>query len=171
MSFDPWHSSFEDAQCASDDCRGAHNNPCDPLLQWSAAQEIERLKASVDAGNGFAVLACIRKCVTHGLVAPEWLALAFNRRYDHVLHARAKSWDASESFGRPYPKGTNLNAQKKRRDLGPSVWCAVHEIKQKDPGRAIGPELFEEIGKEFGIGKTLAEEYFYEQKKRLEPKA
>ena len=80
------------------------------------------LKQAIDGGDGFAVLAAISHCVTSGLVAPEWLADAFNRRYASVVGFGAGSWDDPSAFGRPYPKGTNLASLRKAAKGSRAVW-------------------------------------------------
>lgn len=167
--FDPWNGSLDDAIRVSEEMRteGRPSGPCNPVFQWQAARDIGASREIIDAGDGFAVLVCIRKCVTHGLVAPDWLASAFNQRYDSVLNCRVASWDDPSAFGRPHPKGAHVTALRKKRTLKLAVLNAVNDLKLRDPDRAIGPELFEKIGKQFGIGKTLTEEYYYSARRAL----
>lgn len=139
-------------------------DPTLPYFQWNALKTIEARRHIVEAGDGYEVLACIRKCVTHGVVAPEWLAYAFNRRYDAVLNCKAKSWDDPLSFGKPYKKGANLNAMRKRRLLRFAVWNEARRLLNESPQMPIDEYFFEVIGKPFNIGKTLASEYYYEAK-------
>lgn len=161
--FDPWTASLEEAQeeekMASAECTAG---PCSPVMQWAAASGINEWKQAVINGNGFAVLGCIRDCVTHGLVAPEWLAYAFNRKYDAVLNCRANSWDDPQSFGPPYPKGKHLSRMRQDRIGRFQIWNAVSDIIQRDPDRAIDRGLFEEIGRSLGFGATRAERLYYE---------
>lgn len=98
MTFDPWTASFEDAKAAQDG-REFSGDPAEPIYQWAAVQKINERRQARDNGDGFAVLACIRNCVTHGLIAPEWLAYAFNRRYDAVLNFRAKAGMTPKPLG------------------------------------------------------------------------
>jgi hypothetical protein len=161
--FDPFNSSFEEAVKLSVNV----NDPNNPIYQWSDAQEIIKQKVLIDGGDGFAVLACIRKCVTRGLVAPDWLAYAFNSRYDSVLNFRAKSWDDPIAFGSPYKKGTNINARRKKRMSMYAVYNEINRILRENPETPIDSGLFEIVGNKFFIGKTLASEYYYEAKSRL----
>lgn len=159
--FDPWTASLDEAitsqEATSENC--VHG----PIFQWSAARKIEAEREAVENGDGFAVLACIRRCVTNNLVAPEWLAYAFNRRYDKVLNCHVRSWD--EAFGKPYP-GKSISDLRRRRELRFAVLNAVNNIRCQ-PGRAIDESLFEEVGAEFGIKKTLCSELYYEAKALL----
>lgn len=154
--FDPWTATLDEAMVAHVDHDGG---PEGPLFKWHVAREIEALKQDIDAGDGFVVLHCIRLCVTHGLVAPEWLAYAFNRRYYQVSSCRVGTWD--EAFGKPYP-GKHLAKLRQRRELKFDVYLRVSESTQ-----AIDEALFERVGHEFGIGKTLCSELYYEAKKLL----
>jgi hypothetical protein len=133
-----------------------------PLFQYVAVRRCNQLRAEIDAGSGFAVLAAVRICGTHGLVMPEWLVLAFNCRYDAVLNCRAASWDDPKSFGRPYKKGAHITALRKARVKRFAVHSAVHEILSMEPRTAIDKALFERVGIPLGLGATLAEEYYYQ---------
>lgn len=159
--FNPFTSSFEEAEALSEN----DISPNSPIFQWFAAQEINKVRESIDTCDGFAVLAAIRKCVTRGLVAPEWLAYEFNRRFDSVLNCRAKSWDDPLAFGLPFKKGSNLNALRKKRNLMFAVWSEVNRKLVESESMPIDEYLFEIVGKKFYIGKTLTGEYYYAAKK------
>lgn len=166
--FDPWTTTVEQVEAEQDkweESGGRVDDPCGPIYQATGACKVLDLKEAIDGGDGFSVLAAIRICVTNGLVAPEWLAYAFNRRYDAVLNYRAKSWDDPLSFGRPYPKGANLVARRKARAGQLAVWLSVVTRLKADPDTPIDKGLFEDIGRPLGFGATLAEEYYYEQKR------
>lgn len=166
--FDPWTATFEEAMAEQErwqEAGGAISSPLGPIAQANGAYEILAAKERIDAGDGFAVLYAIRVLVTNGLVAPEWLAFAFNRRYDAVNWFRAGSWDDSLAFGRPYPKGTNLAARRKARIGRFSVWNAAVAKIDSSPDTPIDKSFFEEIGKPLGFGATLAEELYRQAKK------
>ena len=139
--------------------------PETPLFQYFAVRRCNDLRVEIDAGSGFAVLAAVRICGTHGLVMPEWLSYAFNRRYDAVLNCRASSWDDPMSFGKPYPKGTNIKARHKARMMRFAVLNAINDIRNKEKGAPIDKRLFERVGGQLFIGATLAEEYYYAAKR------
>lgn len=166
--FDPWTATFEQAKQANDEwitSGGEIASPLCPIAQAGGAQRILGLKEEIDGGDGYAVLLAIRICVTNGLVAPEWLAYAFNRRYDAVNWCRAKSWDDPLAFGAPYPKGTNIAARRKARIGRIAVWDAIRKKFAATPDTAIDKGLFECVGKELGFGATLTEEFYYQAKK------
>ncbi len=166
--FDPWTAKYEDVfdgkkglveELLSED----FTNPANLFSQWIAASHIKRYEQIKSKMSGYDVLACIRECLNHDLVAPEWLAKEFIRRYDAVLNCRAKSWDDPKAFGKPYKKGTNIAAQRKRRNLKWGVYSRVIALAKDSP---IDEALFAIVGKEFNIGKTLASEYYYSAKEQ-----
>jgi len=165
--FDPWNSTFEEANSLQQSIGGI--GPTDPLFQWVAAEEIKAHQKAIQEGDGLAVLSCIRKLVTNGLVAPIWLAYAFNKRFDAVLNCNAKSWDDPMSFGAPYPKGAHINALKKQKFLKFAVWNEANNIRSREPETPIDAEFFERIGKTVRppVGKTEAERLYYLAKRLM----
>jgi hypothetical protein len=140
------------------------DSPESPFFQYFAVLKCRQLRPEIEAGDGFSTLAAVRICGSSGLKMPLWLVHAFNRKYDAVLNFRAISWDAPESFGKPYPKGTNMASKRKRRVLSSAVHNAVTLEKQMT-GAAIDKELFEKVGAPLGLGVTLTEDYYRHAKK------
>lgn len=171
--FDPWEASGDDALRAEDEWLAAGDHAASwrsPFAQWVAARRIESMRSEIEAGgpnSGFAVLAAVRDVLAHELTSPEWLVFAYTRRYDAVLNCAAGSWDDPRAFGRPYPKGAHLAALRKARRLRWAVSNAVSDTRARDPAATIGRDLFERVGRDLGIGKTLAERYFYEAEAML----
>lgn len=164
MTFDPWSTSIDEA---INTAKKANENeaifgPTGQYMQVFAAHDINAMKEDVENGDGFAVLACIAQCVSHGLIAPEWLAQAFNSRFNAVADLQVKSWDAPAAFGLPNMKGTNIKAKRKQRHGIARVYAAIFQALEKNPKTPIGKQLFEEIGKSLGYGTTLTGEYYYE---------
>ena len=162
--FDPWVATDDESIAKKDEwvnSGGEISSPLNPFLQVLAAREILALKDDICDGSGFVVLEAIRMCVTHGLVAPEWLAYQFNRRVDAVHFARVGSWDDQSAFGRPFPKGTNLAALRKARTGRLAVWLSVVTKLRESPETPIDKSLFEAIGQPLGFGTTLTEKYYY----------
>lgn len=171
-NFDPWDSSLDLETVLTFHRKWlaegkGDTDPCGPLFQADGARKVESLRSSIENGDGFSVLAAIRICLNHGLVGPEWLSYAFNRRYDQVLNCRAASWDAPKAFGKPHKKGTHLNALRKRRGKCFAVLNAVNEIRAREASTPIDKALFERVGKRLGLGSTLTEEYYYHAKNIL----
>lgn len=172
MTFNPWKATLDEARSAQAVIDEGDMGPEGPVFQFAAAQRVNARRTAVDGGNGFAVLACIRDCVTHGLVAPEWLAYAFTRRYDAVLDCHVDSWDDPSSFGKPYPKGKQLLRTREDRIGRVLVWNAVVAAIQRDPTTPIDRGLFELVGKQLSqvvqdgkrlaLGATRSERLYYE---------
>lgn len=158
--FDPWTATFEEAEAAQRDYPGP-TDPDAPIFQWAGAQRISlQLRPRVEAGDGNAAMDAVSQCLRRGLVAPDWLARKFLRCYDQVLNCRVGSWD--EAFGPPFPKGKQLARMRFNRHARFAVSNAVLDAIQRDPHRPIDAGLFEEVGRQVGAGKTLAEELYRE---------
>lgn len=168
--FNPWESTFDEAKAEHELCGCSRPGPTGPLFQFFGAERVKQAKSSIENGDGFAVLMCIRICVTNGLVAPEWLAYAFNRRYDAVNMGRALSWDDALAFGKPYKVGTHKNSAKKKRMLLFSAWNEANTIMAMEPETPIDAAFFERVGKLTTppVGKTAAEKAYYGAKKYFE---
>jgi hypothetical protein len=167
IAFDPWTATFEEAwkatEAATDSGVSSHE-PDLPIYQYSAAQQINAMRKAIENGDGFSVLACMRKIATRGLITPKWLAIAYNKRYDAVLHCRAKSWDDKKAFGRPYKKGLHLNTARKARIGRLEVYGKIRDLLEQNPDLAIDLSLFESVGKMLNYGTTLTAEYYYQAK-------
>lgn len=135
VQFDPWNSSFEDAQLAHRESDG----PTGAIFQWAAAQKIKQMQAK-DSRDGFDVLSSVAACAVHGLVIPDWLALEFLRRYRAVQQLRVDSWADPASFGRAYPKGTQVPALRRRRSNRYTVGLAVAEFVRTNPTAPLDGE-------------------------------
>jgi len=95
---------------------------------------------------------------------PRWCEYGFLGAYRKIRHYRAKSWDTV--FGVPHKKHTNLDAKRKEREKSYLVYRRIEEIKKQEPSTATDWELFERVGKDFGIGaSTLTEGYYYKELK------
>lgn len=163
MTADPdW--TFEEAlaeherELALDPSRFA--DPTMPFPQWGAFRDLVEYRKRFEDGDRYALMTAIRICANHDLPLPGWVSKAFIHAYDTVTNARSKSWN--EVFGSPYPKGTNLNALKKKRELRFAVHGTIIGIVKTAPDTPIDSHLFEKVGSKFNIGKTLAEEYYRE---------
>jgi hypothetical protein len=123
---------------------------------WEAVRQIEALRIQYDNGDTLALLDAISWCARSDAPMPNWVKNNYTDSYAKILRGDVKTLD--EAFGRPISKGANLNALKKKRKLALEIWSYIKIASEN--GRAIDDELFEEAGKEFNIGKTLAGEYY-----------
>ncbi len=162
--------TFEEAQAehskviAADPKR--ENDPTTPLFQWFALKHLEVCREFFQDGDEFQLMLAIKECAQHDLPLPDWAAHAYLRGYYAVVNAQTKSWD--EAFSAPYKKNTNLNATRKKRELELAVFNEVRSILNLEPGTPIDTGLFERVAAKFNIGKTLAGEYYYAAKSRLQ---
>jgi len=132
-------------------------DPTLPIFRFAAELDLQTEHERFERGDKVALLGAIRICANHDLPLPDWASRAFIRAYDRVLRLDTGSWD--DAFGRPYPKGKHLSAMRKKRMYRYPVRVAV--AREHKAGRAIDASLFEKIGDEFGLGKTLTAELYY----------
>jgi len=158
LGLDPWEwpdlDELEQGRLLGE---GNAGDPSSRFNQYGGVRRCNRMRKEVEAGSGYAVLACIRICGTHGLKLPDWLSAAYNARFDAVDLLVVKSWDDPKAFGSPHPKGVHLSALKKERIAGLKIWLMIHQTLDD---HAVGAEFYEAIGREFLIGKTLTEKLF-----------
>lgn len=140
-AFNPWTSSWEEAQAAHDDTAG----PEGAIFQWCAAQAISSFQVQLGTSDGFDILRQVASCAVHGLVMPDWLAKAFLRRYRAVEGMHVDSWDDPSAFGRPYPKGVQISAMRRRQLNRLKVAQAVREFVTMHPDEPLDPQ-WERIG-------------------------
>jgi len=138
--------------------------PDTPFFQWNALHVLDDLKSQFEAGDGFALLAALRRCANHSLAMPEWVASAYITKYDKVLNCEVASWD--EAFGKPYPK-KHISKLRQRRSLRFDVYNRLRQVLVDEPDTMIDDGLFERVGAQVGIGKTLCNELYYEANRML----
>lgn len=135
-----------------------------PLNQWLALHELERLRVGFLEGSKAAMLEAVSLCAWHDLMMPDWLARGFLNAYRSVtLNYEAATWDAV--FGAPNV-GVHLEDARRRRRLGPQVWLAVNKLRQE--GRATDDLLFEDVGDQVGVKKSLAKQLYYAFQKKVD---
>ena len=142
---------------------GNGSSPASPLEQWHALKYLEILYSEYAKGDQLALMKAIKTCAYHGLIMPQWIADSFIPAIDKVLNFESTSWD--EVLGEPFPKNTQINARKKKERLKFKVFEEARNILMNDHTQPIDASLFEKTGKNFGIAKTLAEEYCREVEK------
>jgi hypothetical protein len=134
-----------------------------PVLVYAAKQGLEVLRICYEQGDKFALLAAMRECAIHSMVMPDWLARGFISAYDSVGCCEVGSWD--EAFGIPYRKGAHLLRMRQDRI---NLFRVARRINERHKqGASLNRELFEEVGKELGVGRTKAEELWRRAKKQL----
>lgn len=127
-------------------------------LMWIVYnRDIKPLQKDYESGHKISLMMCLKICAEYCIPLPDWAAAAYINAFESVRSLNCKSWD--DAFGKPFPKYTNIASVRKKARLSSIIWSKVRIAKEA--GRSVSAELFEEIGQPHGIGKTLAEEYYY----------
>jgi hypothetical protein len=120
---------------------------------------LEAFEGALDSGDKGALLKVIWYCARHRLPLPERTSTAFLKAYRDVTSFKKRSWD--DVFGVPHRKGINLGyAQHKKKD-GLNVYIRIRHLSTKK-GRAIDNNLFEEVGREFGMSRAVCARVYAE---------
>lgn len=139
-----------------DDTRG-------PLAAWHSVRKLDGLRERYQTGDARAVLDALELCALDSLPMPPWLEVAFLKAYGALTCYAAKSWD--DIFGPAHPKYTNILAAKQKMQISADVFMSAALRLYDDPSRPIDNGLYEEVASEFGIGKTLVQEYVAQHSK------
>ena len=135
------------------------NNKKDPNMRWFMARVIDRLEQEYAEGHELALMTAISLCASFEFIMPEWVARSYIKAHTTIIEARAKSWD--DVFGRPLKPRQRLETARKHRELMPKVFVAIMQIRMQEPETPIDQGLFERVGEQLGIGKTLVSELWY----------
>jgi hypothetical protein len=99
----------------------------------------------------------ISVCFMNNRVVPKWAQEEFLAAQRKVYGYEVESWD--EVFGRPLKKGRQREAARRRAEKAQPIWERVTE--RHEAGEAIDKNLFDSVGKEIGVGSTVAAELYY----------
>jgi hypothetical protein len=116
------------------------------------------------AGDKSAVMWALYRCLECEVPIPEWVSEAFVTECAKVAGFQVGTWD--EAFGKPHPKGTHLATKRKHASKGWRIYLDV--LNATDAGRPIDEGLFDEVGRRHGVGKTLAAELYYQEKRKAD---
>ncbi|MHC2373375.1 hypothetical protein ACVIQT_008023 [Bradyrhizobium diazoefficiens] len=123
---------------------------------------LEVYKAAFKRGQRISLFHAINHCARHGLALPGWAAKAFIDGYRKIRDFKAASLD--DAFGKPFPKGLHVGRAAFRKKHQLDVYVAIRHLHTKQ-GRPIDDALFEEVGKRFGIGRTVCKELYADVKR------
>ncbi|HRP71298.1 MAG TPA: hypothetical protein PK743_01505 [Luteimonas sp.] len=121
---------------------------------------LERLRDSVQSGDGDALLEAISLAATLALPMPVWLASAATNAIAAYRNFDAKSLD--EAFGVKRQKGQRQDAA--QREGRNALYVIAEVLRLHAKGQPIDAGIFEAAGETCGVGKTTAETWFYEHK-------
>ena len=125
---------------------------------------LETCRVAYENGDRARLLLALRLCLSMRVLAPAWVVNAV-----HLATARWYSGEADtldEAFGVVRRKNFNRAAYLKRQKLEKQVYRKVSAAKER--GESITDELFEQIGRPLGLGKTLVKEYYTDVRKLAE---
>lgn len=157
--FDPWTATEEEMLERMDkffSCPQANLE----IRQWASAKHILNLKSRIEAGEGWAVLDATNSLLSCGLIAPDWLADAFNWRYQAGVGLHVGSWD--DVFDKPhrYDTGTKRLALARRKSgLPVSIWAFIRTRLGEDPSLPLDA-LFAESADRFAISAREADRHY-----------
>jgi hypothetical protein len=135
-------------------------SPDDPFVDWFLTRRLMESYKKYRQDSGFKdVLETIFICFVSSFPIPRWCVDAFTKAFAPVGMNEAKSWD--DAFGRLHKKGAHVSAKRRKETVGFAVYQEINRIRTETPTRPIDEGLFDEVGDKFGIGKTLADEYYY----------
>jgi hypothetical protein len=120
------------------------------------ASYLEGLRVEFEAGKRSALLAAVRFCGNQQAVMPEWVVKAFVAATSRWFAFECKTLD--DAFGLTWPKGKQFAAAAKKRNLAFAVRQRVIDLHRD--GQPINADLFRNVGQQFGIAKTVCEEYY-----------
>lgn len=160
------YSSIAEDVATAQEQRGGMREPIspdDPFVDWFITRRlIESYKKYRQDGGIKDVLETIFICFVFSFPIPQWCVDAFTEAFAPVGMSQVKSWD--DAFGRLHKKGTHVSANRRKETVGFAVYQEINRIRKETPLRPIDEGLFEEVGQKLGIGKTLADEYYYHWK-------
>ena len=125
---------------------------------------LDILENEYKQGNVNSLFMAIIVCLRNDVIAPVWVGDSFLRSLMKWQSYQVKTLD--EAFNIRFPKGKRLRDQHKKKVLSGAVFCQVKRLHVVE-GNAIDDQLFDKIGEELGIGKTVAKNYYYEYVKNL----
>jgi hypothetical protein len=118
---------------------------------------LEFYRERFEAGDKWRLLYCVEWCLTNNVPAPAWLKHALRNACAAARSHKIKSWD--EVFGRPLKKGQRQATARRNARIAHEVSQQVEE--RHKAGEALDKELFHAVGREFGVGGTVASELYY----------
>jgi hypothetical protein len=123
---------------------------------------LEKGRELYEAGVKSELLNCLFFCLRSDppVPVPAWLRNALEEAYLAGFSYQIKSWD--EVFGRPIKKGwsdSRLAAERRKNSIAWDVFEAV--CARMEAGDAISQDLFASVGKQFGVGSTVAHQLYY----------
>jgi len=123
-------------------------------------ENIETFRCEFESGNKLALAYALREIASLSCPLPEWLSTAINDGIDQMTNYQLESWD--QVFGSVLRKGEQRQNARRNAELREKIHPMVIRAILGNPDLAFDDLLFEEIGAQLDIGKTLVKKLFYE---------
>ncbi|WP_143065042.1 hypothetical protein [Nitrosomonas oligotropha] len=136
------------------------SNPTSLLDQWYALKLLDKLQSQYEKGDNLGLMRAVQVCARHRLIMPQWAAQQLIHGIDKILSFESKDWN--DVLGSPFPKNTQLAANKKKEFMKFAVFQEAKNMLENDPTQPIDSGFYEKAGEKIGIGKTLSEEYCHD---------
>jgi hypothetical protein len=120
-------------------------------------RQLEKAKELYEQGDKAQLLYWLAHCIRDHRPIPLWLEKAFLAACRAGTRFEIKSWD--EVFGRPLKKGKRLATERRKWVITEPLWTRVVDLHAE--GKPLDKELFNTVGKEFGVSGTVASEIYY----------
>ena len=114
--------------------------------------QFELAREALSAREIAPLLNVISNCFLNNNSVPVWAQKALINAISKAKTYQIKSWD--EVFGRPLEKGKQLTAERRRLVLMEPIFKRVRG--RHEAGESITKDLFESVGREFGVSGTVA---------------
>ena len=102
-------------------------------------------ESEYEAGDKTALMRIVVCCACNKSPIPEWATDILINTYGYAFWGEVASWDLV--FGKPSRRRKNVSRKWMRKD---EVFWKI--VLSKEKGRVIDDKLFEEVGRELGIG-------------------
>lgn len=151
-----WDKLFDDAAretaaiLAADPQRDARDATL-PSARAYARLNLANLHEGWKAGDPQALTGAIGLCANHEIPLPDWVGEAFIDCHNKVASGEIKSWD--DAIGRPYPKGAQVAAMKRRHMNRVRVWLESLRLQKKGIGSG-SPEFHLVIGEKVHLERS-----------------
>lgn len=161
MNHDPCNfSDFDPSWTAEQAFEAGADGPLSPFHRWAAWQMLTDHEKSFTGGHKTSLFAALHICACHGLPMPDWVSNAYSKGFHDWVNYREASLD--DAFGVSLPKNARLHKLKSMRIMRLAVPLKVKKLH--DEGRAIDKSLFDDVGKELGIGGSTVRDIYYQNR-------
>jgi hypothetical protein len=118
---------------------------------------LERQQLQYEQGYKRALLYGLDYCLMNNVQAPMWIKQGLSNAMNAAGAYQIKSWD--EVFGEILPKGKRIATERRKAEISWDLFSRIQDLHKA--GEAIDEKLFEKVGRDFGVGKTVAAELYY----------